>query len=135
VEPESIAQRKPAHEPMAIATKRRRKLDVDGRLFVWFFASDDDSLDKVLHVASDDKAFIVIYHLRQRDEGRTLIVLGREFGGLPDAGGPWIRVACPKWEDGDVIGPGSVRRLIEWGLDPGKPIVRLQADGRPIVDL
>src|SRR5262245_32478599 len=48
---------------MGTAKKGRRKLTISGRLFIWYVAQDDDSADLVLHVASDDKSFIVNYHL------------------------------------------------------------------------
>lgn len=114
---------------MGIAKKARRKLNLAGRMFIWYIAPDYDSADLVLHVASDDKRFIVKYHLGQSDDRRFLIVIGREFDGLPDAGGPWIRVRCPAWEVAGAIGPRAVRRLIEWSQEPDKTIVRVDWKG------
>jgi len=54
---------------MGIAKKGRRKLTVAGRLFIWYVAEDDDSADLVLTVASEDKSFIVKYHLGQAGKG------------------------------------------------------------------
>jgi hypothetical protein len=99
---------------MAIRTKNRRKITVDQREFVWYIAQDYDSVDRVLHVISEDKKFIVNNHLNQPDQTRLLIVLGREFPGLPDAGSCWLRVRCPEWEQNSIISPGRVHRLIDW---------------------
>jgi hypothetical protein len=44
---------------MAITTKRRRKIQVNGRQFVWWVAPDDDSADLRLHMCSTDKHFLV----------------------------------------------------------------------------
>jgi hypothetical protein len=117
---------------MAIAKKGRRNLVIAERLFIWYVAPDEDSNDLVLHVASDDKKFMVLYPLAQPADSRLIIVVGREFAGLPDAGGVWVRLLCPAWENAGVIGPGDVRRLIEWSQDPQKAIVRVDWQGRVI---
>jgi hypothetical protein len=72
---------------MAITTKNRRKLVTNNRKFIWYVKDDPDSGDFVLHVVSEDKNFIVNYHLHQPESTRYLIILGKEFPGLPDAGG------------------------------------------------
>jgi hypothetical protein len=105
---------------MAVATKHRRKLTRNGRLFVWFAAEDDDSTDMVLQVISDDGRFKVRYVLGQKDEGRLLIVLGREFAGA-STGGCWTRFHCPCFDPHGVISPSGVRRLIDWCLAADHP--------------
>lgn len=109
---------------MAISTKRRRKIEVNGRSFVWWVAPDDDSPDVLLRVCSSDKHFLVHYALGQQDARRHLAVLGPEFPPLQDAGGCWIRVRTPAWGDA-IVTPSLVRRIIEWGLDPAKEVVRV----------
>ncbi len=47
-----------------LSTKGRRKIDVDGRTFVWHVAEDFDSPYKVLQVASDDKHLIIAVPLQ-----------------------------------------------------------------------
>lgn len=112
---------------MPARRKNRRKLRFDQRDFLWYVRDDRDSAAKVLHVLSDDKQFIVTYELGQSGSSRPpfVVVVGREFPGLPAAGGPWIRVRCPTWSDDHRMDGAFVRRLIEWCLDPSKPLVRL----------
>lgn len=117
---------------MSIATKNRRKLKVAEREFVWYIRDDPDSADMVLHVASQDKRFIVTYHLAQPSSTCHLTVIGREFPGLADAGGVWIRVLCPEWEKDSVVTPAGVRRLIEWCLSEKRELVRVNWRGEPL---
>ena len=124
---------------MGVASKRRRKIKVEGRRYLWYVRDDPDSEAWVLHVLSEDKAFIVKYHLGQPAEGRYLIVLGPDFAGLPDAGGQWIRVLCPAWEKGGTVGPGDVRlvaddarvRLLASDATSSAAGVAVDLEGRP----
>ncbi|WP_237077871.1 hypothetical protein [Myxococcus xanthus] len=115
---------------MAVLTKGRRKLHREDRLFIWWVAPMDDGPGNHLHVIADDKRFHVTYALEQPREEGFLVVLGREFPGLPDAGGRWIRVRTPDW-DSTSVGPGFVRRLIDWALTPDKPLLRVDWRGKP----
>lgn len=117
---------------MAITTKKRRKLVINNRRFIWYIKDDSDSAGFVLHVISEDKNFIVAYHLHQPESTRYLIILGQEFPGLSDAGGNWIRVRCPQWEMNHIITPASVRRLIEWCLFNEQELIRVNWLGQPI---
>lgn len=117
---------------MAVATKGRRKIKVGDRDFIWYISDDYDSADLVLHVASYDKKIIIKYHLHQPDETRFLIVLGKEFNGLLNAGGSWIRVLCPKFEKDSVITPASVRMLVDWCLSDKSELVEVDWLGNPI---
>jgi hypothetical protein len=117
---------------MAIRKKHRRKLTLNNRQFVWYVSDDYDSADMVLHVVSEDKKFIVNYHLEQPDSHRFLIVLGKEFPGFSDAGGRWIRVKCPKWEVDSIVTPSAVRHLIEWCLFEERELVRVNWKGEII---
>jgi hypothetical protein len=107
-------------------------LIINGREFIWYVKDDPDSADMVLHVAAQDKIFMVNYHLAQPVNTRYLIVLGKEFPGLPDAGGCWIRVLCPEWETDSIVTPASVRRLIEWCLSEKCELIRVNHMGLPI---
>lgn len=111
---------------MAISTKRRRKIDVGGRQFVWWVAPDlEEAGLPTLHICSTDKRFIVRCVVGQgSDEARHLVVLGPELPPLDDAGGRWIRLRTPVWDDA-IVTPRLVRRIIEWGLDPAKSVVRI----------
>ena len=44
---------------MSISTKRRRKIIVGDRAYVWYVAPDDDSGYDVLNIVSDDKYLIL----------------------------------------------------------------------------
>jgi hypothetical protein len=115
---------------MGVRKKGRRRIDVEGRLFVWYVCDDPDSADTVLHVISEDKGFIVQYQLGQSGEP-FLIVLGHDFPGVPDAGRGWLRFRCPRWETGCVVTPGGVRRLIEWCRCANKELVEVNWRGVP----
>ena len=117
---------------MAIRKKKRRKITVNKRPFTWWVSDDADSPDMVLRVFSEDKKFIVSYHLNQSDAQRFLIVLGKEFPGLVNAGTGWMRVKCPKWETDSTITPANVRQLIKWCLFEERPLVQLNWKGEMI---
>ncbi|AFY44808.1 hypothetical protein [Nostoc sp. PCC 7107] len=110
---------------MAVSTKNRRKIVINNRKFIWYVKDDPDSSDFVLHVISENKNFIVNYHLQQPKSTCYLIILGKEFPGLPDAGNKWIRVLCPQWEIDSIITPSSVRQLIEWCLFSERELIRV----------
>ena len=78
-------------------------------------------------MASEDRRFVVRYFLDQRPDQAYVIVLGREFGGLAEAGGCWLRVRSPKFETDGTIRPATVRRLIEWSLSTDAPRTPLEA--------
>ncbi len=108
---------------MGISTKNRRKLTIDDRCYVWYVIEDCDSSNYVLHVLSDDKQFIVHYHLKQHDDARHLTVLGAEFRRAIGTGGVWRRFRCPKWDvENDVVTPRNVRNLIDWCQSSGDVI-------------
>ena len=44
---------------MAVRSKGRRKITVNGRKYLWYVKVDRDSGEKVLHIISEDKKFIV----------------------------------------------------------------------------
>lgn len=117
---------------MGVATKGRRKIDVNGRRFVWYVCEDEDSADLVLHVASQDKRLLVRYHLGQPEGGRVVLVVGPEFGGVPDAGGCHRRFLCPQWEDDGRVTPAAVRRLVLWCQSDGEDRVERDWMGRLI---
>jgi hypothetical protein len=118
---------------VAVSKKNRRRIEVAGRPFVWYVCEDRDWPGLVLHVISEDQRFVVTYRLAQRGEP-FLIVLGREFPGVPDAGCAWRRFRCPAWEVDGVVTPGGVRRLIEWCLAADKPLVEVDWRNRPLPD-
>ena len=118
---------------MGLAKKGRAPLVVGDRLFLWYVTEGDNgsSWGPILHVISDDKRFAILCSLDQPDPP-FVVVMGREFPGLPDAGGGWTRVRCPRLVEPPWVTPGAVRRLIDWCLDADKPIVRVDYRGRPL---
>ena len=124
---------------MAVALMRKRKILVGGRAFYWSVKDDPDSPFPKLSVLSPDKRFIVQYTLGQSrshslgwaEEWQPpfIEVVGSEFGGLEPAG-VWGRVRTPAWGDDTAVTPAFVRRLIEWCLEPGKEVVRVDWRGR-----
>ena len=82
------------------------------------------------HIISEDQGFIVLYHLGQSGEP-SLIVLGHNFAGAPDAGGSRLQFRCSRWVTGSVVTPGGVRRLIEWCLGANQELVEVNWRGAP----
>ena len=109
---------------MGVATKNRRKLTVGDREFLWYVAEDIDDFPPTvegslhaLNILSEDKQFIVRYHLNQVDsERRHITVIGAEFGGSRE-GGCWRRFVTPRWCQEGPVTPGIVREVIELCLD------------------
>jgi hypothetical protein len=118
---------------MGVATKSRRKSIVDGRSYVWYVKENDDSPDYVLHVLSDDKQFIVHFHLGQHDETRHLIVIGSDFKRVNGRNGCWRRFRCPEWSsENGAITPKNVRSLIEWCQSSSNVITEVDCYGKAL---
>lgn len=119
---------------MAVRNKGRRKLMINNRQFVWWVGESNECgwVGDVLTVTSHDRRFFVRFYLGQQPEQRFLVVEGREFAGLPDAGGSWLRVRCPEWSAGASVKPSDVRRLIEWSLTPDQQRVRVDHRGADV---
>lgn len=110
---------------MAVTTKRRRRIEVNGRQLVWWVAPDDEAFGVLtLTICSNDKKLLVRYALGQPADRRHVVVLGPELPPLTDAGGVWIRLRAPAWDD-EIVTPGLVRRIIAWALDPAKQVTRV----------
>ena len=118
---------------MAISKKGKRKLTVKNREFYWYMKLTDDWMYSYntpqLHVLSNDKKFLISYQPGQQNENPFLIIKGKEFMGLKDAGGSWIRVKTPKWND-EQITPGFVATLIDWCYSEDKEIVLVDYLGK-----
>jgi hypothetical protein len=108
---------------MAVATKGKRKIIVDGRIF-WWSVSDDRELlywknpagsvgiiILLLTIVSDDKKFLVKYALCQSETPSAyiphIVVLGTEFGGLPPSHQGWTRVADDGASAQMLLGDGA----------------------------
>jgi len=120
---------------MAISKKGKRKLIVKDREYYWYMKLTDDWMYSYntpqLHVLSADKKFLISYQPGQQNEIPFLIIKGREFKGLKELGGSWVRVKTPKWND-EQVPPRFVAELIEWCYNGGKEIVLVDYLGKII---
>ena len=112
---------------MGLATKRRRKIDVDGNIYVWYVAPDDDSAYNVLNIVSEDKNYVLTVPLLAPTD--YIISKGRVFQGNRTSG-IWERyrllVSLP-----DTITPGFVARIIKWAVN-GESAEKASWDGKLI---
>ena len=108
---------------MGVSKKRRRQIVRNDRLFYWCVKPDDDYCDLLyLSIVSDDKKFMVSYHLNQKNlphpiahENPFIVVLGKEFKGLDNLGHFWERFLVPEWKD-EIATPSLVAQIIDWCL-------------------
>ena len=102
---------------MSVKKKNRRKITVNDRLFIWYIAEANSTLDQTLFVVSEDKKFIVHYILKQTsNEPYFVEVVGKEIGGLVREKQTKVNIISPTWEIENTITPKSVRNLITWCL-------------------
>lgn len=107
---------------MAARTRKRRRIVIEGELFLWSAHEGDVGF---LHVVAADKRLNLRYgwqHWRLPDGERYVDVMGPRFAGLPPGRHGWLRVQAPTWSDENPITPGFVRKLVLWALQP-KPHV------------
>lgn len=120
---------------MGVNSKGRRKLEHCNKKYYWNVCQDEDDYRRInLNIVSEDKKFIVSYHVAQTDYDKTphIVVKGMEFGGLenhPRKG--WVRVQTPIWDD-RIVTPGLVKTIIEWCLFPKDQIIFVDWDGKII---
>jgi hypothetical protein len=111
---------------MGAATKRRRKLVIDGETFLWSIHDDDVS---TLHVVSPDKRLHLRYGWQHANpDGESFVdVRGERFVGLPPGISSWVRIQAPDWrEDPSFHSPRLVPRLLQWALAPKSQVVYKQ---------
>lgn len=121
---------------MTVSAKHRRKIDIDGRTYVWWVAPDDDSpfvpYLMALTVVSADQKLFVRYHLSQPAALRHLTVLGPVFRSVPECGGRWRRFRCPAFGNASTVSPRDVASLIRWSLAGSDPLVEVDYRGLPV---
>jgi hypothetical protein len=108
---------------MGATHRKRRRITVDGELFLWSLHEEDLN---TLHVLSQDKQLNLRYGWQHSlpPEERYVDVMGRRFAGLPPGLPGWIRVQAPDWTGFTYEGsPRFVRVLIRWALAPKPEIV------------
>ena len=127
---------------MGVAKKGKRTITVHDRVFLWYVGEDLDDFPPTigqndlwaLNILSEDKKFIVRYHIGQVDEStRHITVLGTEFSGAKH-NGKWRRFKCPAWCQEGSAQPRDVRKIIEWCLSPDKSLIEVDYKGRPLVN-
>ncbi|MFI9502845.1 hypothetical protein [Nocardia sp. NPDC052566] len=121
---------------MGISTKRRRRITVDDREYLWWVQEDPENYyapyQPGVRVATEDRRLLVRYHLGQSGEHRHVTVLGPEFRGLPGLGGPWRRYRCPAFGSADSFRPADAAALIRWCAEAGAPPLEVDFRGNLI---
>lgn len=114
---------------MTICRKKRRRIVVNGREYLWYVAPDPDEFDvPTLTVVSSDRRLFLRYSLLQAEE-RHVVVIGPEFRGV-EVGGTWRRFRCPAFGTLETIAPGDVRQVIEWAIMREQLPVEVDWQGR-----
>jgi len=119
---------------MTISAKGRRRIDVNGRSYLWWVAECEDDFvgAGALRVVSTDKKFLVRYGVVQPEESRHIVVIGSEFRGLPNLGGRWRRFRCPQFGTFESVTPKDVADLIRWCISPGESVTEIDYRGLPL---
>ncbi|MCO5178495.1 MAG: hypothetical protein M9896_00430 [Candidatus Promineofilum sp.] len=110
---------------MAVSTKGKRKVNVQGRQYLWYVADSEPAIvpeqgfvrpgepARYIHIISTNKQFIVHYRIPQPGEGfATLLIEGPDFPRAPGR----KTVEVPRWRHDSKPYPTAdfVRRLIGW---------------------
>ncbi|WP_079912538.1 hypothetical protein [Paenibacillus sp. 32352] len=120
---------------MGVNSKGRRKLEYCDTTYYWNVHQDAEDYGRInLSIVSEDKKFIVSYHVAQTDYDKTphIVVKGMEFAGLenhPHKG--WVRVQTPIWDD-RIVTPSLVKTIIEWCLRPKVQLIFVNCAGKII---
>lgn len=112
---------------MAVRTKGRRKIMVDGNRYIWYVALDYDSPYYLLHISSEDKSFIITHPLNMNSP--YIISKGLVFQGKK-TNGRWGRYLLP-FPVPEVITPKDVSEIIRFATQ-GKGGEEVIWDGREI---
>ena len=97
---------------MGVSTKGRRKITVDGKLYVWYVAKDDDSWYDILNIISENKEYVLAVPLNIKKW--YIISKGRTFQGRITSG-CWERYLLPM-EIPEAVVPGIVADIIRWSV-------------------
>jgi len=112
---------------MAVSRKGKRPIVIGAREFLWWIALDDDFCGDALRVVSPDGVFHVKIPCGQINLKRSLAYITSEPSGYVPSG----RFHCPVFETAPVT-PHSVRKLIEWVLNPATVWLPVDYDGNEI---
>jgi hypothetical protein len=112
---------------LAVSTKGKRKVNVQGRQYIWHVTDNDPPRvpeqgfvqegepARTLHIISSNKRFIVHYRIPQAGEAAAVITIeGQDFPRAPGA----KQIDVPRWRHDSKPYPTAdfVRRLIGWCL-------------------
>lgn len=112
---------------MSIRTRKRRKIVVDDKLYVWYIEQDCDSIYYLLNIISNDKELILSVPLKT---GMPYIVSkGRIFQNTKTSG-RWERYKLPNAIP-DTITPKTVSEIIRWSTC-GENAAALEWNGRDV---
>ncbi len=109
---------------------KTRKITVKGRNFYWFLAMDDNAPDvtcmRALNIISENRQFMVRYHLNQVDpHTRHITVLGPEFGGKQSLESEIRRYRAP----GLSLTRRGLAGLISWCLSQKSKRIEVDITG------
>lgn len=120
---------------MAVSTRKRRQITVDGRAFVWFVRNELDYCDReTLTIISQDRRVQVRFPLLAAEDRAVAVVMGPEFGGLKRSDGWGRYVEAPRTCEHPIT-PRAVRDLISWICDEKKTVVELDWTHMPKLPL
>jgi hypothetical protein len=109
---------------LAVNSKGKRKVNVQGRQYIWYVADsvtavpeqgfvEDEVPARYIHIVSANKRFIIHYRLPQSgDQSALLLVDGPDFPRAPGE----KQVEVPRWRHDSKLYPTAdfIRRLIGW---------------------
>ena len=116
---------------MSVSARRRNRLIVNDREYVWYVKLSDEDNSYVLHVVSNDKRFIVQSKLANPFGLYFITVVGSEFNSLAPSS-HWRRFRCPQWERSGAITPACVRQLIEWAAEGNTVLIEVDYHGNVV---
>ena len=110
------------------------KITVNSRNFYWFVAMDENAPDvicmRALNIISEDRQFMVRYHLNQRDhDTRQITVLGPEFGGKKAHQPVISRYLAPAWAPEASFTKRQIIRLISWCMSGKSKRIEIDING------
>ena len=104
---------------MTISEKRRRRLTVDGRDFLWWIADDEDNLYRPsIVLVSTDQRIYVKYGLQRGDVEPTIRSVGAELHGNSMQQGMHSVAPAPQLDESQGITPRQVAELARFVLRP-----------------
>ncbi|MBD5470448.1 MAG: hypothetical protein HDR19_04885 [Lachnospiraceae bacterium] len=95
---------------MGVSTKRRRKIIVNEKSYVWYIKPDDDNPYNILNIISEDKKFIILCPLKTNTSyiiSKGLVFQNKQTRGC------WERYLLPFCIP-EMITPQFITKVILW---------------------